>query len=29
MLNYYAMLYETLLSAIFDGCTKAKAQATG
>lgn len=29
MLNYYALLYETLLTTIFDGCTKAKLQATG
>lgn len=29
MLNYYAMLYETLLGTIFEGCTKARTQATG
>jgi hypothetical protein len=29
MLQYYAVLYETLLTTIFDGCTKAKIQATG
>ena len=29
MLNYYAMLYESLLTTIFDGCTKARMQATG
>ncbi len=29
MLNYYALLYETLLSSIFDGCTKARELATG
>lgn len=29
MLQYYSVLYETLLTTIFDGCTKAKIQATG
>ena len=29
MLNYYAVLYETLLTTIFDGCTKAKQMHTG
>jgi len=28
MLNYYALLYETLLKTIFDCCTKTKIQAT-
>jgi len=29
MLNYYALLYETLLTTIFDGCSKAKQMSTG
>ena len=29
LLQYYAVLYETLLTTIFDGCTKAREQATG
>lgn len=29
MLQYYAVLYETLLTTIFDGCTKAREIATG
>lgn len=29
MLQYYAVLYETLLTTIFDGCTKAKIQTNG
>lgn len=29
MLHYYALLYESLLTTIFDGCTKAKAMVTG
>ena len=29
MLHYYAMLYETLLTTIFDGCSKAKQMKTG
>lgn len=29
MLQYYAVLYETLLTTIFDGCTKAKIKAGG
>lgn len=29
LLQYYAVLYETLLTTIFDGCTKARQQATG
>lgn len=29
MLNYYAVLYETLLTTIFDGCSKAKLMKTG
>jgi hypothetical protein len=28
MLRYYALLYETLLTTIFDGCTKAKLSVT-
>jgi hypothetical protein len=29
LLNYYAVLYETLLTTIFDGCSKARQNATG
>lgn len=29
MLNYYALLYETLLTTIFEGCTNAKQMVTG
>jgi len=29
LLNYYALLYETLLTTIFDGCTSAKLKANG
>jgi len=29
MLRYYALLYETLLTTIFDGCTKSKLSVTG
>lgn len=29
MLNYYALLYETLLTTIFDGCTQYQQMKTG
>ncbi len=29
MLQYYALLYETLLTTIFDGCSKNKFTVTG
>jgi hypothetical protein len=29
LLNYYALLYETLLTTIFDGCTQLRKMKTG